>query len=403
MYFLVQLMNRINKDMKTWWKYNVATDREGKLANWAKGFRPDLTGKNYPVKSIDPMTGEPESLTNLEYITRLRSIKTYEKQLNHGGEHVAVRAHAVHQLIHKIRWAFYRIGMDQKDLNEMIEHNRRQTLLQKTRRDYLGGSAEIMEKVTEKILLQNDPSYTTMCKILKLVSGCETFSVLTPMQSDNKHLSIDMAALVGDPTNTIVDQETVLLLNQYGFTDLHGLSLKYLNNMRGGVAEFSRQIVTNEDYSKGVPHLKYADADPRDETNDQGDLGSGSRPSEAARGDDSQTRAPRVFAPGGVEYEQPRSEKSKSWEKSKVELRPKSESVGATAKAMPQPSSANPQPSTPAPKAMPSSSSTTTRNPPPPPLPSRRQNLGGEEDTDMDDQDTFHVLVHVCFTMDFYL
>ena len=60
-YLMVQLMNRINKDMNTWWKYNIATDRKGKLANWENGFRPDLTGKNYPVKEIDPITGEPKA------------------------------------------------------------------------------------------------------------------------------------------------------------------------------------------------------------------------------------------------------------------------------------------------------------------------------------------------------
>ena len=64
-YLMVQLMNRINKDMNTWWKFNVATDRKGKLENWKNGFRPDVTGPNYPVKEIDPMTGEPKALTSL--------------------------------------------------------------------------------------------------------------------------------------------------------------------------------------------------------------------------------------------------------------------------------------------------------------------------------------------------
>lgn len=78
--------------------------------------------------------------------------------MKHGGSHVATRAYAVHRLIHKIRWAIYRIGMDQKDLNKMIEDIRAQSLLQKTRRDYLGGTAEIMEKITQKELIQNDPN-----------------------------------------------------------------------------------------------------------------------------------------------------------------------------------------------------------------------------------------------------
>ena len=374
-YLMVQLMNRINKDMNTWWKYNIATDRKGKLANWENGFRPDLTGKNYPVKEIDPITGEPKALSELEYIQRLRSIKTYEKQLNVGGSHIAIRAYAVHKLIHKIRWAIYRIGMDQKDLGKMIEHNRTQTLLQKTRRDYLGGTADIMEKVAEKVLIQNDPSYTTMCKILKLVSGCETFSILTPMQSDDKHLSIDMEALVGDPTNTVVDQETVLLLYQYGFTELYGMSAKYISNMMEGKSELSRQIVEYEDYRKSVPQLQFAEPDPREEPHDQADLGSGSRPNEAAHDKEFSTNAPKVYGPGGMQYDPPKSDTPK--EKPSVDLRPKSESVGASAKSVPQP-----------PAAKSPSSSSTTRHPPPPPLPSRRQDLGGGHDTYTDDQDT---------------
>ena len=97
-----------------------------------------------------------------------------------------------------------------------------------------------------------------MCKLIKLVSGCETFSVLSHMKTDSKHLSIDMEALVGDPMNILVDQEVVLLLNQYGFSDLHGPSGKYLRNLKSGTAELHRQIVENEDYQRMVPQLKHA-------------------------------------------------------------------------------------------------------------------------------------------------
>lgn len=38
-YMIIYLMKRVNKGMNTWSKFNVATDREQKLANWAKGFR----------------------------------------------------------------------------------------------------------------------------------------------------------------------------------------------------------------------------------------------------------------------------------------------------------------------------------------------------------------------------
>ena len=386
-YLMVQLMNRINKDMNTWWKYNVATDRKGKIANWKNGYRPDVTGKDYPVKDIDPMTGEPKALSDLEYIQRLQSIKTYEKQMKHGGSHIATRAYAVHRLIHKIRWAIYRIGMDQKDLSKMIEHNRAQTLLQKTRRDYLGGTAEIMEKVAQKVLIQNDPSYTTMCKILKLVSGCETFSILSPIPSDDKHLSIDMEALIGDPTNGIVDQETVLLLHQYGFTELHGLSAKCIKNLTEGKSELFRQIVENEGYRKSVPQLKYAEPEPKGEPHDQSDLGSGSRPSEAAHGgEEIPTTTPKVYGPGGVQYDPPKPDEP--MEKPNVDLRPKSESVGASAKPKSQPPASKSRPQSPAPKTMPSSSSSTTRHPPPPPLPARRQDESGGHDPFADDQST---------------
>ena len=383
-YLMVQLMNRINKDMKTFWKFNIATDRKGKLANWEKGFRPDLTGKDYPVKEIDPVTGEPKALSELEYIQRIRSIRSYDKLLEKGGGHMTARAYAVHRLIHKIRWAIYRIGMDQNDLSKMIEHNRNQTLLQKTRRDYLGGTAEIMEKVVEKVLIQNDPSYTTMCKILKLVSGCETFSFLTKMQSEDTHLSIDMEALIGDPINTVVDQEAVLLLYHYGFTQLYGASAKYIGNLMDGKSELLRQIVEFEDYRKSVPQLQYTA--PEDVPIDQADLGSGSRPGEADRGRGSSKRTAKVFAPGGMQYDLPESERAP--EKPNIDLRPRSERVGASAKSVPQPPAAKSRPQSPAPKAMPSSSSSTARHPPTPPLSPRMQAEGGGHSTYTSDQGT---------------
>ena len=383
-YLMVQLMNRINKDMKTFWKFNIATDRKGKLANWEKGFRPDLTGKDYPVKEIDPMTGEPKALSELEYIQRIRSIRSYDKLLEKGGGHMTARAYAVHRLIHKIRWAIYRIGMDQNDLSKMIEHNRNQTLLQKTRRDYLGATAEIMEKVAEKVLIQNDPSYTTMCKILKLVSGCETFSFLTKMQSEDTHLSIDMEALIGDPINTVVDQEAVLLLYHYGFTQLYGASAKYIGNLMDGKSELLRQIVEFEDYRKSVPQLQYTA--PEDVPIDQADFGSGSRPSEADRGRGSSKRTAKVFAPGGMQYDLPESERAP--EKPNIDLRPRSERVGASAKSVPQPPAAKSRPQSPAPKAMPSSSSSTARHPPTPPLSPRMQAEGGGHSTYTSDQGT---------------
>ena len=72
--------------------------------------------------------------------------------------------------------------------------------------------------------------------------------------------------MVGDPTNTVVDQETVLLLYQYGFTELYGMSAKYVSNMMEGKSELSRQIVEYEDYRKSVPQLKFAEPDPKGRT-----------------------------------------------------------------------------------------------------------------------------------------
>ena len=170
-----------------------------------------------------------------------------------------------------------------------------------------------------------------MCKILKLVSGCETFSFLTRMQSENTHLSIDMEALVGDPINTVVDQETVLLLYQYGFTQLYGASAKYLSNMIDGKSNLSRQIVEFEDYRKSVPQLQFAP--PEEDTLEKADLGSGSRPSEAARDVGSSKKTAKVFAPGGVKYDLPESERAP--EKPNIDLRPRSERVGPALKQCP--------------------------------------------------------------------
>ena len=64
-------------------------------------------------------------------------------------------------------------------------------------------------------------------------------------------------------------------------------------------------------------------------------------------------------------------------EKPNIDLRPRSEEVGASAKSVPQPPAAKSRPQSPAPKAMPSSSSSTARHPPTPPLSPRMQAEGG--------------------------
>lgn len=111
----------------------------------------------------------------------------------------------------------------------MIVHNKNQVGQQKARRAWLRGSANIVVRV----VIQNDPSYTTMCKLIKLVSGCESFSMLSPQRSNERHLSIDI--LVADPTNQPgdVDQELVLILNQYALSIFHGTSMQTFSNLEG--------------------------------------------------------------------------------------------------------------------------------------------------------------------------
>ena len=72
---------------------------------------------------------------------------------------------------------------------------------------------------------------------------------------------------------------------------------------------------------KSVPQLQYTA--PEDVPNDQADLGSGSRPSEADHGKESSTRTAKVFAPGGMQYDLPESERAP--EKPNIDLRPRSE------------------------------------------------------------------------------
>ncbi len=74
--------------------------------------------------------------------------------------------------LHKMRWAMYRIGLSQQDIAQMIEHNRSQTEVQKARKAMLRGSG----KIVEATMFQTDPSFSTMCKLIRLVTGCESFS-----------------------------------------------------------------------------------------------------------------------------------------------------------------------------------------------------------------------------------
>ena len=145
------------------------------------------------MKAIDPSTGEPEKLTPMELLERLKSQKVASKLIVNA-EHLIPRAYEVAIIIHKMMWAYYRAGKSKEDFQAMAAHNHKQTVK---------GSA----KVVEMVMVQNDPSYSMMTKLLKMVTGCETFSLLSSMRSAGKHYVLDVEALVGDPMNKETDSE----------------------------------------------------------------------------------------------------------------------------------------------------------------------------------------------------
>ena len=152
-----------------------------------------------------------------------------------GNEHLITRAYEIHKLVHKMRgqWAYRRSGFNAEDFTAMVNHNKEQTQKQKSRMLYLGGSAGIVQAV----MVQNDPSFTTMTiKLLKMVTGCETSKLPRTARTTDRHYVIDVEAMVGDPLNVDKDQEVTLILHSYGFTDLHPEFL-FLINLRA--AKFS--------------------------------------------------------------------------------------------------------------------------------------------------------------------
>lgn len=356
-YMIIYLMKRVHKGMNTWWTYNITVSRKEKLKLWKDGFRPDVTGSKYPPKDIDPLTGEPKSLEEPEYLTWMRNHERYCEHVD-GGESIIVRAYSMQRFLHKLRWALYRIGMDQNDLNAMIQRNRNQVDSQKARRAWLGGSAQIVEG----IVIQNDPSYTTMCKLIKLVTACESFSMLSAQRSSDRHLSIDMEALVGDPlvNKGDIDQELVLIMNQYGLNNFLGPARTMLKNLQEGKSQLLRQLIDNENYAPYIPQLKYAPPQTTD-SQSQSAQGSDLRPKgKHGKGHSKSFREPTVYGPGGKSYDLPPRE------------RPESSQTGASAKAH-------------AAKARPD----TSRPQPPDPPPSRRMQEERREDTTYaEDQDT---------------
>lgn len=240
--------------------------------------------------------------------------------------------------IHKLRWAIYRIGLGQEDVNAVIRHNKDQVEAQKHRRAWLGGSARLVEG----IVIQNDPSYTTMCKLIKMVAGCESFSMLSAQRSSDRHLSIDMEALVGDSlvNKGDVDQELVLIMNQYGLNNFLGPARMMLQNLKDGKSFLSRQLIENEDYTLYIPQLRNT---PQQSNYPQGKgvQGSDHRPKGSGeKGKSKYPKGPTVYGPGGKSYDLPPRESSDSSQ------------VGANAKAhaaKARPDSSRPQPPDPPP------------------------------------------------------
>ena len=205
-------------------------------------------------------------------------------------------------------------------------------------------------------MVQNDPSYSTMTKLLKMVTGCETFSLLSRMRSSGKHYVLDVEALVGDPMNRETDSELSLILRQYGLSDQHGASGELLARLASGKLPLKRQLVQNEDYSNSTPQLAY-DSVHAEKMKYEQEL----REREKAKAKESregESGPPRSFVPEG--YIPPNDDRG-----------PKSSSsdVGASAKAH-------------AAKARPR----TPRQPPDPPPSSRMQEEKGKSQQYDDNQ-----------------
>ena len=342
-YVIVYIMSRINRNINAWWKYNIALTREDKLENWKNGFRPEVTGGEFPVKPIDPATGEPEKLSPMDLLTRLRN-QDVASQLIVGAEHLVPRAYEVAIVLHKMMWAYYRTGRSKEDFVAMIKHNQRQTDLQLMQKRMLKGSAAVVEMA----MVQNDQSYSTMTKLLKMATGCETFSVLSNMKSYGKHFVFDVEALIGDPMNNNTDSEVSLILNQYGMSDQHGASGHLLNRLKSGELALRRQLVMNEDYTASVPQLAYDPVEVANLQAEQAERRELERQAQEAK--QREAGQPRVFNPEG--YVPPKSD---------PEAKSSSSNIGASAKA--HASKARP----PAP-----------RQPPDPPPPPRKQEEKGK-------------------------
>ena len=245
------------------------------------------------MKPIDPATGEPEKLTPIELLMRLRNQDVGSKLIV-GAEHLVPRAYEVAVVIHKMMWAYYRAEKSKEDFVAMIRHNQRQTDLQLMQKRMLKGSAAVVEMA----MVQNDQSYSTMTKLLKMATaGCETFSVLSNMKSYGKHYVFDVEALVGDPMNNNSDSEISLILNQYGLSDQHGASGNLLHRLKTGELALRRQLVMNEDYTASVPQLAY---DPVEVANLQAEQAKRRElERQAKEAEQKAAGQPRVFNPEG--------------------------------------------------------------------------------------------------------
>ncbi len=190
--------------------------------------------------------------------------------------------------------------------------------------------------------------------------------MLTPIRPRGNWYSVDMEALVGDPTNQEVDQEITLILNHYGFTEIYGENGELFKRMKAGKAKLTRQLVENEEYKSRLPQLQFA---PDTTQPEQEGPGSDTRPGDEAKAEfERPSRPPTAFGPGGVSYEPTRDD---PMGRPEVELKPRS---GATPKSH----APKARPAAPEAKAMPGS---TRRQPPDPPLSPRMQSGKGSQAT----------------------
>ena len=161
-----------------------------------------------------------------------------------------------------------------------------------------------------------------MCKLIKMVTGCDFFSTLSSLRSSGKYYSIDMEA----PTKGETDQEITLILNLYGLNDIHGP-----NGIcwKGWKAEHRSCC---DSWSKTrTTQSRFPSWNMRRQTKTHCSNEVTLVPGEKSRCCFARRSAYRAFAPGGVSYDEPSEDDPMG--QSEVDPKPARSSVGASAKA----------------------------------------------------------------------